>query len=80
MILIYNGSSSRTSSFHKKTEKAYSCLTSKDASYKKLTGNIQAFSHDGVPEERSTHQSTVTSPQSRYRLYVTLSSPRSNTN
>jgi len=66
MTLIYNGFSNRTTSFHK-TEKAYSYLTSKDGSYKMLTGNIPAFSHNGVPEERSTHQSTVTS---WYRLYV----------
>jgi hypothetical protein len=60
MTLIYNGFSNRTTSFHK-TEKAYSYLTSKDASYKMLTGNIKAFSHNGVPDEGGTHQSTVTS-------------------
>ena len=60
MTLIYNGFSNRTTS-SRKTEKAYSYLTSKDASYKMLTGNIQAFSHNAVPGEGSTHQSTVTS-------------------
>jgi len=74
MTLIYNGLSNRTTSFHK-TEKANSYLTSKDASYKMLTGNIQAFSHNGVPGEGGAHQSTVTS---WYRLYVALCTSHNN--
>jgi len=60
MTLIYNGFSNRTTNFHK-TEKAQYYLTSKDVSYKTLVGSIQAFSHNVVPGERSTHQITVTS-------------------